>query len=350
MRYSILGSSGENVSRVCLGTMTWGEQNSQHDANQQLDYALSRGINFIDTAEVYSVPNKPETYGATETYIGNWLAENLGRRSEIFLASKVAGRGRPHVRGGGPITGEAVIAAVDNSLRRLQTDYIDLYQLHWPNRPHANFGRHHVGDIAFTPVDVAAERSNFLEVLQALQSCQQAGKIRYCGLSDESPWGVTQYLKLSETHSLPRMVSLQNEFSLLQTRDWPYMIEQCVMENIAYLPWSPLAGGSLSGKYLNGARPEGSRWTLPELRGVFRDTENVRTAVSAYKAIAEEIGITSAQLALAWVNQVDGVTSTIIGATSLTQLKDNIDAFDIELSADTLRAIKKVVTQIPVAF
>ncbi|MUJ36631.1 aldo/keto reductase [Aliivibrio fischeri] len=350
MEYSTLGSSNLSVSRICLGSMTWGKQNTQEDANQQIDYALSQGINFIDTAEMYAVPPSPDTYGKTETIIGNWLAANPERRKEIILASKIAGPGLPWVRNGGAITGEAVIAAVDASLARLQTDYIDLYQLHWPNRTSPHFGKHFPNQFKFSEFDAKREEADMLEILQALDTCVKAGKIHHIGLSDDTPWGINTYLKLSEKYDLPRMVSIQNEFSLLHAKDWPYLIENCIHENVAYLPWSPLAGGMLSGKYLDGKMPEGSRWTFSQRNGIFRDTPAANEAVRAYMNVAEKHGYTPCQLALAWCDQVDGVTSIIIGATSLEQLKEDIEAFSKPLSDEAISDINTVFRQYPMPF
>ncbi|MBP3139912.1 aldo/keto reductase [Aliivibrio fischeri] len=350
MEYSTLGSSNLSVSRICLGSMTWGKQNTQEDANQQIDYALSQGINFIDTAEMYAVPPSPDTYGKTETIIGNWLAANPERRKDIILASKIAGPGLPWVRDGGAITGEAVIAAVDASLARLQTDYIDLYQLHWPNRTSPHFGKHFPNQFKFSEFDAKKEEADMLEILQALDTCVKAGKIHHIGLSDDTPWGINTYLKLSEKYDLPRMVSIQNEFSLLHAKDWPYLIENCIHENVAYLPWSPLAGGMLSGKYLDEKMPEGSRWTFSQRNGIFRDTPATNEAVRAYMNVAEKHGYTPCQLALAWCDQVDGVTSTIIGATSLEQLKEDIEAFSKPLSDEAISDINTVFRQYPMPF
>ena len=350
MEYTTLGSSNASVSRICLGSMTWGQQNSQEDANQQIEYALSQGINFIDTAEMYAVPPSPDTYGKTETIIGNWFAANPERRKDIVLATKIAGPGLPWVRNAGPITGEAVIAAVDASLARLQTDYIDLYQLHWPNRTSPHFGKHFPNQFKFSDFDAKKEETDMLEILQALNECVKAGKIRHIGLSDDTPWGINTYLKLSEKHDLPRMVSIQNEFSLLHTKDWPYLIENCVHEDVAYLPWSPLAGGMLSGKYLDGQMPKGSRWTYSQRNGIFRDTPAANEAVKAYMQVAEKHGYTPCQLALAWCDQVDGVTSTIIGATSLEQLKEDIEAFSKPLSEEAIVDINLVFRKYPMPF
>ncbi|WP_020207850.1 aldo/keto reductase [Gilvimarinus chinensis] len=350
MDYSTLGHSGLSVSRVCLGTMTWGTQNNQADANAQIEYALAQGINFIDTAEMYAVPPTADTYGTTETIIGNWIAANPGRRDEFYLASKIAGNGLKYIRGGGDITGEAIIKAIDDSLARLQTDYIDLYQLHWPNRTSPHFGKHAPGRIHFTDVDTAAHSAQMLEILQALDESVKAGKIRHFGLSDDTPWGINEYVRLAEQHKLTRVTAIQNEFNLLHSKDWPYLIENCVHQQVAFLPWSPLAAGALTGKYLNGARPEGSRWSKAQRNGLFRDTEQSNAAVSAYCDVAQKHGLTPAQLALAWCNQVDGVTSTIIGATSMDQLKEDIDAFAITLNDTVLADIAAVHREYPVPF
>lgn len=350
MKYRALGSSGLSVSEVCLGSMTWGQQNTQQDADAQIDYALSRGVNFIDTAEMYPIPQKPETYGATERIIGDWLSRNTEKRKDLVLATKIVGKGLHWIREGAGISGAAVVESVDQSLKRLQTDYIDLFQLHWPNRPFPHFGQHWANHLRFSNADAKHETEQMHEILDALNTCIQAGKIRYAGLSDETCWGINTYLRLSEKFSLPRIVSIQNEFNLIHTKDWPYLIENCVMENIAYLPWSPLAAGSLTGKYINGARPEGARWSLRQRLGLFRDTEIANEAITAYKSLAESFGISAASLALAWCRQVDGVTSTIIGATTMDQLVENLDAFQMELSADQLSGVAEVMKRYPVPF
>jgi len=350
MQFSTLGSSGESVSRICLGSMTWGLQNNQQDADQQIAYALEQGINFIDTAEMYAVPPSAETYGKTESIIGDYLKRHAHQRKDIVLASKIAGNGLPWVREGGPITGDAVISSVDASLKRLQTDYLDLYQLHWPNRTSPHFGKHSPNSYAFSDTDTSQQMDSMLDILHGLAECVKAGKIRHCGLSDDTPWGINAFLKLSEQYNLPRMVSIQNEFSLLHAKDWPYLIENCVREDIAYLPWSPLATGMLSGKYLNGQCPPGSRWSIKQRNGLFRDTPESEAAVKAYQEIAQANEITTAQLALKWCDQVDGVTSTIIGATTMSQLKENIEAFKAPLSEQALSDISAVLKKYPAPF
>ncbi|MBV2128698.1 aldo/keto reductase [Arsukibacterium indicum] len=350
MQYSILGSSNVKVSRVCLGTMTWGTQNTQQDADEQLAFALAQGVNFIDTAEMYSVPPTAESYGATEKIIGNWLSRQQHKRSDIVLATKMAGNGLNYIRDGSDMSPATLIQAVDGSLQRLQTDYIDLYQLHWPNRVSPHFGKHAPGRITFTDVDAEQQTEQILGLLQALEQCVTAGKIRFCGLSNETPWGISQYLQLSKQHKLPRMVSIQNEFSLLHTKDWPYLIEQCVHEQIAYLPWSPLVTGAISGKYLKGARPTGSRWSMLQRHGLFRDTPQSEQAVAAFTELAASHQLAPAALALAWVNQVEGVTSTIIGATSMAQLQQNIAAFSLTLNQTVTDDISRFLRQYPVPF
>lgn len=347
MKYSTLGTSGVEVSRVCLGTMTWGIQNTQQDADQQIGYALERGVNFFDTAEMYPTPPNAETCSQTEVIIGDWLSRHTQRRSDIVLATKIAGNGLPWIRGGSEITGDSVIQAVDASLKRLQTDYIDLFQLHWPNRTSPHFGKQWPN--FYKPSDASGDehKAQMHEILAALKTCVDAGKIKYCGLSDDTPWGINTYLNLAKEYNLPRMVSIQNEFSLLHTKDWPYVIENCIHEDVAYLPWSPLATGLLSGKYIDGNRPQGARWTLMQRHGLFRDTEQANDAVKALQSVAHDFGFTLAELALAWCDQTDGVTSTIIGATTMKQLEENIDAFEKVLSNELKQAVDSVLRKFP---
>jgi len=345
-----LGSSDLQVSEVCLGSMTWGEQNTQAEGHEQIDYALDQGINFIDTAEMYSVPPSKETYGATETIIGNWIAENPGKRQDIILASKIAGSGVPWVRGGAPITGASVKEAIEDSLLRLKTDYIDLYQLHWPNRVTPHFSKHWPDKVDPTKTEIKKEREGMLDILRELDVAMAEGKIRNIGLSDDTPWGISEYLRLAEKHKLPKMVSIQNEFSLLHLKDWPYLIENCVFNDVAYLPWSPIAGGALSGKYANGAKPEGCRWTMQQRNGIFRDTSVSHQAIAAYQEVADANNLTLVQLSLAWVYQLAGVTSTIIGATSMQQLKEDIGAYEIALSDEIREQVGAVIKRFPQPF
>ena len=346
-----LGSSDIQVTEICLGTMTWGQQNTQEEAFEQLSYATQeRGINFIDTAEMYAVPPSKETQGLTEQFIGNWFSANPGKREELIVATKIAGSGIAWIRDGGQIDAESIMPSIEGSLKRLQTDYIDLYQLHWPNRTTPHFSRHWPGIVDPTSNDVAQETENMLAVLEALDTAVKAGKVKECGLSNETPWGISQYINLAEKHNLPRMVSIQNEFSLLHLKDWPYLIETCVHHDVAYLPWSPLAGGALSGKYANGQKPAGARWTMVQRNGIFRDTAYSHEAIAHYQEVATRHGLSLTQMSLAWVYALTGVTSTIIGATSMQQLKEDIDAYDVALSDEVMGDILGVIQKYPQPF
>ncbi len=349
MQYSKLGSSGLKISRVCLGTMTWGKQNTEDQGHEQMDYAVEQGINFFDTAEMYAVPPSAETYGKTEEIIGTWFKKS-GKRKDIILASKVAGPGNAWIRDGkSKLDAKNIALAIDASLRRLQTDYMDLYQLHWPSRPYPHFGKNNAGEMDFTAVDAAREVDEFIDVLEALDEAVKAGKIRYVGLSNDTAWGIMKYLALAEKYGYPRMASMQVEFNLLRRSDDPYVAEVCAMEGVAYLPWSPLAGGMLTGKYLNGARPKGSRWSI-DSRPPFRDTPEANQAVKDYIAIAQKYGMDVCQMALKFCDKQSFVTSTIIGATSMEQLKSNIAAFDLDLSPEIMTDIDAVYRKFPIPY
>ncbi len=351
MKYTKLGSSDLQVSEVCLGSMTWGYQNTVQEAAEQINYALEQGINFIDTAEMYAVPPTADTYGTTETCIGSWISKNPSRRQDVVIASKIAGSGLPWIRGGSEISGKTIKQAVDGSLKRLQTDYIDVYQLHWPNRTSPHFSKHWPQHLDYEKVDVEKERAEHLDILTAIDDCIKAGKIRHGGLSDDTPWGINEYLRLAEIHNLPKMVSIQNEFNLIHLMlDAPHLIETCVMNEVAYLPWSPLAGGALSGKYRNGARPEGSRWSMSQRNGLFRDTEGTHAAIEAYYEVAQRHQLSLTQMSLAYIYQYKGVTSTIIGATSMEQLKEDIDAYELVLSEQVMDDINAVIKRYPIPF
>ncbi|NVK54929.1 MAG: aldo/keto reductase [Alteromonadaceae bacterium] len=350
MQYNKLGSSDLKVSDICLGTMTFGIQNTQQEANEQLDYAIDSGINFVDTAEMYPIPPNESTYGDTERFIGNWLAANPDKRDKFVLMTKIAGSGLKYIREGREISSESIALALDESLRRLQTNYVDVYQLHWPNRTSPHFAKHWPWRTNPSKTDVAKERQGMRDIVKGIGKAIDAGKIRHWGLSDDTPWGIHTFLSLCNELGVPKPVSIQNEFSLLHLKDWPYLIESCVFEDIAYLPWSPLATGLLTGKYANNARPEGSRWTFVQRQGLFRDTAEAHEATTRYVEIAKQANITPAQLALAWVKQVPGVTSTIIGGTSVDQLKENVAAFDIGLSDDAKMQINQVIKRYPAPF
>jgi len=346
MEYRKLGKTGLDISLIGLGTMTWGWQNSQADGFEQMDYALERGINFFDTAEMYAIPPSEQHFGTTETIIGNWFASRLNR-DKVILASKITGPGFPWLRGGNNrINKENILQAVEGSLTRLKTDYIDLYQLHWPNRGSYHFGK--AWD--FSPeFDVSAEEENFLEVLHTLQNLIQEGKLRHIGLSNETAWGVNKWLQLSKDHSLPRMASIQNEYSLLCRQFEPDLSEIAVHENCGLLAWSPLTRGILSGKYLNGARPPGARLTM-ETRQEHRVGKQVDSATEKYIDIAQRHGLDPCQMALAFVNSRPFVSSTLIGATTMKQLQSNIDSISVVLSDEVLKEIDQVRRAYPMPF
>lgn len=339
MKYKKLGRTDIDVSLICLGTMTWGRQNTEAEGHEQMDYAVEHGINFFDTAEMYAVPPTPDTYGKTEEIIGTWFAQRKNR-DQIILASKIAGPGLPWVRGGDyKIDRKNILEAVEGSLKRLQTDYIDLYQLHWPNRPNYHWAK----QWNFNPqgVDLSAEEENFLEVLRTFEELIAAGKIRHIGLSNESAWGTMRWLRLAEDHNLPRMASIQNEYSLLCRVFEPDLSEIALFEDCGLLAWSPLAGGMISGKYLNGARPKGTRWEV-DGRTLFRDTPEGNAAVKAYIEVAEDHGLDICQMALAFVNRQSFLTANIIGATTMEQLKTNIASINVTLDNAVLKDIEAV--------
>ncbi|WP_438766070.1 NADP(H)-dependent aldo-keto reductase [Kushneria sp. TE3] len=336
-----LGDSGITVSRLCLGTMTFGEQNSESEAHEQLDRAMASGIDFIDTAEMYPVPPNGETQGRTEAYIGSWLKAR-GRRDDIVLASKVAGAGRgmEYLRGGPKLSRQQIHQALDDSLKRLNTDYLDLYQLHWPDRPANYFGKldyQHEEAPDATPLE---------ETLSALKEAVDAGKIRTIGLSNETPWGTMSCLRLAETMDLPRVVSVQNPYNLLNRSYEIGMAEISHRENVGLLAYSPLAFGVLSGKYLGGMKPEGARLTLFERFQRYNSTL-AEEATWAYVDIARRFDLNPAQMALAWVNTRPFVTSNIIGATTLEQLDHNIASEPLTLSDEVIEAIEGVHKRLP---
>ena len=342
MEYRRLGRTDINVSVICLGTMTWGQQNTQEEAFEQLDYATSHDVNFIDTAEMYPVPVMEETFARTETIIGNWL-EKRGKRDDLVIATKIVGPAErfPYVRGGPRLTRDQIFTAIDASLSRLKTDYVDLYQLHWPDR-NANFfgklGYEHDTDEAFTPIE---------ETLCALDDLVKAGKVRHIGLSNETPWGLMKFLEWAEKKGWPRVVSVQNPYGLLN-RSYEVGLAECsIREDAGLLAYSPLGGGALSGKYLNGARPEGARTTLwPQYFGRYLKENGIK-ATEAYVKLAKDNGLDPAQMALAYVNSRPFLTANIIGATSMEQLKSNIGSADITLSDDILAEIENIQTQWP---
>lgn len=341
MKKRQLGSSDLDVSLLCLGTMTWGEQNTQAQAFEQMDYAVGEGINFFDTAEMYPVPPKADTQGATEAILGNWL-QARGGRDQVVIASKVVGRASwmNHIRsdmnkGETRVNRANIMAAIDTSLARLKTDYIDLYQIHWPDRQTNYFGQlgyQHPSD---------DDGTDLLEILSAMADLISAGKIRHIGLSNETPWGLMRYLALAEQHGLPKPVSIQNPYNLLNRTFEVGLAECAIREQVPLLAYSPLAFGVLSGKYLNGARPEGARLSLFD-RFIRYSGNEADAAVAAYLAVAKQHQLDAAQMALAFVNQQAFLGANIIGATTMTQLKSNIASANKALSKNVLKDINAI--------
>lgn len=336
MKMNPLGRTGLTVSELCLGSMTWGTQNTEAEGHAQIDHALAAGINFIDTAEMYPVnPVSAETLGRTEEIIGTWHAAS-GKRGDYILATKHSGEGMSHARGGAPISAKTIPEAIEGSLKRLQTDYIDLYQFHWPNRGSYMFRQNWTYDP--TPADRAAVIANMDDCLEALQREVERGTIRYFGLSNESAWGTAQWLRLSEDKNLPRAQTMQNEYSLLCRLYDTDLAELSVYEDVGLITFSPLATGLLTGKYQGGAMPDGSRMTLnPEMGG--RKTARVFDAVAAYLEIAQRHGLDPVHLALAWCRTRPFMCSSIFGATSIAQLDQALGSVDVQLSDEVLAEI-----------
>ncbi|QSX29262.1 NADP(H)-dependent aldo-keto reductase [Shewanella cyperi] len=334
MEYRRIPHSSLEVSTLCLGTMTWGEQNTQAEAFAQMDYAIGRGINFIDAAEMYPVPPRPETQGETERIIGNYLKAR-GNRDELIIATKIAAPGdkSDYIRPNMALDWNNIHAAVDASLERLGVETIDLYQLHWPDR-HTNF----FGELMFN-ADDHEQQTPIIETLEALAEVIRAGKVRYIGVSNETPWGLMKYLHLADKHGLPRIVSVQNPYNLLNRSFEVGMSEISHREELPLLAYSPLAFGMLSGKYRGGRWPEGARLTLFKRFARYNSSEMALKATDAYVALAEEHGLSPAQMALAFVSSRRFVGSNIIGATTLEQLEENIDSHLMTLSDEVLAAI-----------
>lgn len=343
MQYRKLGRSDIDVSVICLGTMTWGEQNTQKEAHQQIDYALDQGVNFVDTAELYAIPPRAETYGKTEEIIGNWLKKS-GRRDDIVLASKVCGPGSdwlPHIRNGETrLDRHNITKAIDGSLKRLKTDYLDLYQLHWPDRKTNFFGKLgyvHDPDDRPTPI---------IETLQLLNDLVKEGKIRHVGLSNETPWGVMRFLQLADCMDMPRVVTVQNPYSLLNRTFEVGLAEIAHREEVGLMAYSPLGFGMLSGKYLDGAQPKEARLTKwPDYDRYSNDQALAATA--EYVQLARDHGLDPAQMSLAYINSRPFLTSNIIGATGMEQLKANIDSINLTLPDGVLEGLEAIHTRHP---
>ena len=336
MKYKKLGTTDIDVSLICLGTMTWGTQNSEIDAFEQMDYSLGKGVNFFDTAELYSVPPTAESYGKTETMIGNWFQKRKNRE-KIILASKIAGPRCDWIRDGKNSYDEKNLGeAIDGSLKRLKTDYIDLYQLHWPERSTNCFGRR---EYAINKNE--GEWNDFENILKALEKFIKSGKIRYIGISNETPFGLSKYLEISKNKSLPKMMSVQNPYSLVNRTYEIGMSEISIREKCGLLVYYPLAAGALSGKYRNNQMPKNSRLAL------FKGWERMinplaMKAYDEYHKLAKEYDMTMVQLAQAFVNSRPFVTSNIIGATTMSQLKENIDSIKIELTEEIMDKINLI--------
>jgi aryl-alcohol dehydrogenase-like predicted oxidoreductase len=335
MKYITLDHTDLEVSNICLGTMTWGQQNTEAEGHEQMSFAYDQGINFFDTAEMYSIPPKQETYGSTERIIGSWF-KKTGLRDKIILASKIAGKAgfTKHIRDQ-IYTKEAFVGAVEGSLKRLGTDYIDLYQLHWPER-----GTNYFGQRGYNHNQNDQWQDNFKEILHSLNGLIQQGKIRYIGLSNETPWGVMRYLKESSANNLPRMVTIQNPYSLINRSFETGLAEIAIRERIKLLAYSPLAFGVLSGKYLNG-QPKNARLTLfPHYTRY--GNPRVREATRKYVELAQNHGLSPSQMALSFVNTRPFVASNIIGATTVEQLKENIASISIKLSTEVTKEINAI--------
>ncbi|MCX2718305.1 NADP(H)-dependent aldo-keto reductase [Lentiprolixibacter aurantiacus] len=337
MKYTTLPHTDIEVSKICLGTMTWGKQNTEEEGFAQMDYAVEKGINFFDTAELYPIPAHPDRFAHTEIIIGNWF-KKTGRRKDIVLASKIAGRAEftRFIRSTG-FSRDSIIEALDGSLKRLQTDYIDLYQLHWPERNTNYFGQR-----GYNPELKDYWQDNIHQVLETLRDQMKAGKIRQVGLSNESPWGTMRFLEESKVHkSLPRMITIQNPYSLLNRLFEVGLSEISMRENIGLLAYSPLGFGVLSGKYLGGKKPAKARITLFPNYSRYINEQAVM-ATQKYYELAQSHGLSLAQMALAYVNTRPFLSSNIIGATTMEQLKENIGSMDVHLSDEVLKGIEKI--------
>ncbi len=342
MIYSVLPHTDIEVSKICLGTMTWGNQNTEAEGFAQMEYAVDQGINFFDTAELYPIPAHPDRYAHTEIIIGNWF-KKTGKRDQIVLASKIAGRGEftKFIRNT-VFSRDSLIEAVEGSLKRLQTDYIDLYQLHWPERNTNYFGQR-----GYNPKRKDYWEDNIHQVLETLRDLIKAGKIRHVGLSNESPWGTMRFLEESKVHpSLPRMITIQNPYSLLNRLFEVGLSEIALREHIGLLAYSPLGFGVLSGKYLGGKQPPKARVTLFPNYNRY-SSEQALSATQKYYELAKSNGLSLAQMALAFVNSRPFLTSTIIGATTMDQLKENIGSIELQLSEEVLRGIEKIHKTLP---
>lgn len=335
------------VSEICLGSMTWGKQNTEKEAFEQIDYSIEKKVNFLDTAELYPIPPSRETYAETERIIGNWI-QSRGKPDNLVIATKMAGKGLRWIRGGERgIIADDIEEALQGSLKRLQLESIDLYQLHWPNRPFYHFGKHWNFDAG--RINKEEEKERIHSLVEKLTELRKAGAIKCYGLSNESSWGVMQYIRIAERYDLDKPVSIQNEYNLLNRLFEPDLSEVSILENVGLLAWSPLATGMLTGKYLNNKRPNGSRWTMLG-RHNQRDTPQAHAATYDYVSLAKEHGLDPAQMAIAFVQSRPFLLSNIIGATNLEQLKINIESLRVKLSDEVLNRIEEIRHDYPIPF
>jgi len=339
MQYRQLGDTEIRVSQICLGSMLWGSRNTEAEGHEQMDYALDRGVNFIDTAEMYAVPTREETYGRSEEVIGTWLKAR-GNRDKVIIATKIAGPSEsrfPYIRDGRPrLNRWHIERAIESSLKRLQTDYVDLYQLHWPDREMNKFGQlgyEHDDKDDSVPIE---------DTLEVLADLVKAGKTRTIGISNESPWGMMRFLHLAETRGLPRIVAIQNPYNLLNRSFEAGCAEIAIREKVGLLAYAPMAAGALTGKYLGGARPAGARMTVNPGNTRYLAPPNAEAATRAYVEFAASRGLDPAVMALAWVNRQPFLTSSIIGASSMEQLKHDLTSIDLTLDEETVKGLEDI--------
>jgi aryl-alcohol dehydrogenase-like predicted oxidoreductase len=337
MNYKKLGNTDLDVSTICLGTMTWGEQNSQEEGFEQMDYALDNGINFFDVAEMYPSPCRKETYGKTEKVVGNWFKER-NKRDKIILATKISGPGMPYIRGGGPqYTEKKISEAIENSLKRLKTDYIDLYQLHWPERKTNFFGK-----LGYVHKEDFNEWNDFEKILISLEKFTKQGKVRFVGLSNETSWGLSKFLEISKLNGLPKMMSVQNPYNLLCRTYEIGLAEISIREKSGLLGYSPLAGGFLTGKYRNDNMPENSRQKLFGDYYTRYQKPNASVIIEKYHDISKKFDVNFAQMSIKFCEIQPFMTSVIIGATTMEQLKTNVESVNVNLKDEIIQEINKI--------
>ena len=340
MKKNKLGKSDLEISRICLGTMTWGEQNNQDEAFAQMEYSINKGINFFDTAEMYPIPSNKKTVGSTEKIIGNWL-EETGNRKHVFLSTKVVGKGVAYIRNGPDFSKEQINKAIDGSLKRLKTDSVDLYHLHWPERANNRFGKR-----IYPWNENLNWKNNFMSIIETMNELLESGKIKNWALSNETAWGIMKFNQLCSEYGVQGPISTQNSYSLLN-RQFEYgASEVCQFEKMGLMAYSPLAFGALTGKYIDGIKPKGARLTKFPIFGRFLNPQAIK-AVKAFQDLGSKNGLSLTELALAFVNAQPFVDTTIIGATEMSQLEENIESFYIELPPLLMQEIEEVFNMYP---